>query len=124
VIVRRQFLLFAAGLAAMSIAESAIADSTLADSITPSLMVGFEFGAPPAPTAASRVTASFNINSRVMRPTLSAIASSSQEIQEDVLLAGRGITWMTLFDFSATPAGIEGAHAIGHSLLPKRRANP
>ena len=108
----------------MSIAESAIADSTLVESITPNVTIGFEFGAAPAPTAASRVTAAFNVTSRGIRPTLSAIASSSQEVQEDVLLAGRGVTWMTVFDFSATPAGIEAAHAIGRSLLPKRRVNP
>ena len=119
-VVKRQFFSVAAALAAAAIAGPAAADSGLVDGLTPNLTVGFEFGAPTAPRAASRVMAAFNLNSRTMRPSLVRMGSPSDEVKEDVDLAGRGMPVFTVLDVSGTASGFEAAHAFGYRLQKKK----
>ena len=103
------------------IADSASADSPFVEGITPNISIGFEFGAAPAPSAVSRLTAAFALNSRVLRPTLARMGSPAGDVEDDILLAGRGTPILTLFDFSTTPAGVDSVHALGKNLLARSK---
>jgi hypothetical protein len=99
---RRQFII--AAIALWSLAGSAVAEP-VTDSLTPKLTVGFEFGSGPTPGTASRLTASFNVNSRWLLTTpslFSRMAATSEDVQQDIDLAGRGVPLFTLFDVSAS----------------------
>ncbi|HZP12048.1 MAG TPA: hypothetical protein VFB36_06480 [Nevskiaceae bacterium] len=103
---------------ACTTAAPAFADDSADRSITPTITVGFKFGADAKAKSALQFAAQFDVRSQFLHPdTLRAAMAGDDSV--DVDGAMKGTSLVTLFDLTTTRHGVLGAQSLGHSWIAR-----